>query len=403
MTAPLCVLSVAHPAGTHPAGCQRYAPLATERDLDLHLLVPQRWYEFGRWLHPAPEPAPGITLHLEPVRWPRAPGASWYLHHYPKLARKLRHVRPDVIHLWEEPWSLVALQAVTLRRWLLPDAAIVLEVDQNILKRLPFPFEQIRRHVLRHTDHLLARSTDALDVARACGFAGTATLVGYGVDQDIFVPGDRAAARAELGLDCDGLLIGYVGRLVVEKGLDDMLAAMAQTPVPITFAMLGEGPHQAALEREAARLGVADRVRILPRADAATVARFTQALDASVLLTRTSRHVREQFGRVIIEAHACAIPVIGSDCGAIPGVVGDGGWIVPERDPAALAALLRRLAAAPGDLHAAGLRGADRVAQHFTYAQVADTLAVAWHTAGRRRRTLRQCDDDSFVARGYAP
>jgi glycosyltransferase involved in cell wall biosynthesis len=396
------ILSIAHPAGTHPAGAQRYAPLVAEQGLDVHLLVPERWHEFGRWLRPAPQVAPGIAVHVAPVRWPRAPGVSWYLHHYPRLGRLVRGIRPDVIHLWEEPWSLVALQAVLLRRWLQPAAAIVLEVDQNILKRLPVPFEQIRRHVLRQTDHLLARSPDALEVARACGFTGTASLVGYGVDQDTFRPGDRAAARAEFDLDPDGLVIGYAGRLVVEKGLDDMLAAMACTPALVTFAMLGEGPHQAALEQAAARLGLADRVRTFPRAALAQVARFNQALDACVLLTRTTSHVREQFGRVIIEAHACGIPVIGSTCGAIPSVVGDGGWIVPERDPPALAALLTRLADAPDEMPAAGGRGAARVARHFTYAQVAGTLADAWReAAARRQQTLRR-QEDRHVERGYA-
>ena len=55
--------------------------------------------------------------------------------------------------------------------------------------------------------------------------------------------------------------------------------------------------------------------------------------------------MREQFGRVIVEAQACGVPVIGSRSGAIPAVVGDGGWIVPERDPANLGRLLDDLAA----------------------------------------------------------
>ncbi len=87
-----------------------------------------------------------------------------------------------MIHLWEEPWSIVALQATRLRG----DAALVLEVDQNILKRLPPPFEAIRRYVLRRTDLVLSRSPDATAVVRACDYEGPARPIGYGVDQAVF-------------------------------------------------------------------------------------------------------------------------------------------------------------------------------------------------------------------------
>ncbi len=68
---------------------------------------------------------------------------------------------------------------------------------------------------------------------------------------------------------------------------------------------------------------------------------FMNAIDVFVLPSRTTPRWKEQFGRVIIEAQACGTPVIGSDSGAIPEVVGKGGWIVPERDPPGLANALR--------------------------------------------------------------
>jgi glycosyltransferase involved in cell wall biosynthesis len=103
-------------------------------------------------------------------------------------------------------------------------------------------------------------------------------------------------------------------------------------------------------------------------------------------MTRTTPHVREQFDRVIIEAQACGIPVIGSNCGAIPYVVGDGGWIVPEHSPQALADLLARLAASPDEMRAAGALGAARVRLHFTYPHVAQALRAAWRGAALYRR-----------------
>ncbi|MFD0938125.1 glycosyltransferase, partial [Methylobacterium trifolii] len=325
MSDPLRVLSIAHAAVSREAGRLRYYPLAERGDLELDLVVPARWHQFGRVIAADPADDP-VRVHVEPIRLARAGPMGWYLHFYPGLRRLLRRTRADVVHLWEEPWSVVALQACLLKG----RAALVLEVDQNILKTLPPPFEAMRRFVLARTDHILSRSPDATAVVRAGGYAGPVTMIGYGVDETRFrLAQTPPPAHA-------GLRIGYVGRIIEEKGLDEALDAMARATAPVSLAIMGEGPYEAQLRRRAAELGLADRVTIRGWGIPAEVAPFIHGLDALVLLTRTTQAVREQFGRVITEAQACGVPVIGSECGAIPSVVGPGGWIVPERDPEAL-------------------------------------------------------------------
>jgi glycosyltransferase involved in cell wall biosynthesis len=95
--------------------------------------------------------------------------------------------------------------------------------------------------------------------------------------------------------------------------------------------------------------------------------------------------VREQFGRVIIEAQACGVPVIGSSSGAIPDVVGEGGWIVPERDPQALRNLLNLIAADAALVRAKGLAARKNVQTRFTY----EAVATALHTACRAAADAR--------------
>ena len=259
-------------------------------------------------------------------------------------------MQPDVIHLWEEPWSIVALQAARLRG----DAALVLEVDQNILKRLPPPFEAIRRYVLRRTDLILSRSPDASEVVRACGFDGPARSIGYGVDQAVFRPAHDAAAPAPA--EGRALRLGYVGRLIEEKGLDDALVAMKLAHIPAELAIMGEGPYERQLRRRVLQLGLGAKVSFRGWGSASEVAGFIGGCDVTLLLTRTTGAVREQFGRAIIESQACGVPVIGSTCGAIPDVVAEGGWIVPESDPGALAELLNRLQADPGEISSRACR-----------------------------------------------
>jgi glycosyltransferase involved in cell wall biosynthesis len=375
---PIRVLSIAHPAVSRERGRLRYYPLAARQDLDLHLVVPARWQEFGRRMIADPPNDPGLNVHVLPIRFPHAGPMSWYLHFYPGLNRLVSELRPDVIHLWEEPWSAVALQASFLKG----AAALVMEVDQNILKRLPPPFEWMRRHVIRRTDFVLARSPDAAAVVQAIGYQGPVRPIGYGVDRQTF-----ACRRSPLATQSrtTQLRIGYVGRIVEEKGLDDALDAIARTESQVTLSIMGEGPYEGRLRRRAAALGLADRVEMRGWGPPAEVASFLHSLDVLILLTRTTASVVEQFGRVIVEAQSCGIPVIGSSCGAIPSVVGAGGWIVPERSPEKLAALLDRIANDRDTLRAKAQLAQRNVSTRFTYEVVADDLATAWTQAAARR------------------
>jgi glycosyltransferase involved in cell wall biosynthesis len=367
----LRIVSIAHPTVSSEAARLRYRDLAARSNVDLHLVMPATWKEFGRSMVAEPFHAERLSVHVLPIRLPHAGPMNWYLHFYPALRTLLRELDPDVIHLWEEPWSVVALQAQLLRR----RAALVLEVDQNILKRLPPPFEQIRKFVLKHTDHVLSRSPDATEVVRARGYVGPVTPIGYGVDLATFFPAINPANAAQEG----SFRIGYVGRLVEEKGLDDVLDAMALGPQSISLSLMGEGPYEARLRQRTAELGLSGRVDLRGWSAPAEVAAFLRSLDALVLLTRTTKHVREQFGRVIIEAQACGTPVIGSTCGAIPSVVGDGGWIIPERSPEKLRDLLIQLAQDPGLVATKGLAARQNVESRFTY----DAVATAVETACR--------------------
>lgn len=373
----LRVISIAHTATSRAAGRLRYAPFARRNDLDVHLVVPDRWEHFGRRLEADPGPDPGVTTHVLPIIFPKVGPFHWYLHMYRGLKRLVREVRPHVIHLWEEPWSLVALQARMLKK----DAALILEVDQNILKRLPPPFEGIRRHVLGQTDHLLSRSHDATAVAEATGFRGVSSLIGYGVDQDVFRPMPHAPMREPRG----PLVLGYVGRVIEEKGIHDAVEAMARSTAPTILKIMGEGPYEAALRRQAEQLGLSDRIEFQPWAKPEGVAEFIRSLDALLLLTHTTPAVKEQFGRVIIEAQSCGTPVIGAHSGAIPDVMADGGWVVPQHAPAALAELFDHILKNPEERQAKSLAGIRNVNERYTHEAVADQLLGAWVEAASRR------------------
>jgi glycosyltransferase involved in cell wall biosynthesis len=134
-------------------------------------------------------------------------------------------------------------------------------------------------------------------------------------------------------------VVGFVGRLLPEKGIETLIAAMGKLPSSVRLAIVGNGPHEPALRRAAAPLG--SRVRFLPAMPRHRMPIVLGALDALVLPSRTTPEWKEQFGRILVEAHACGRWAIGSDSGEIPNVIGDPRCVFHEGDTASLVRRLR--------------------------------------------------------------
>lgn len=363
------VLLISHTCISRRAGQPKAQWLGQIPGLELRVLVPHRWRESGQWKHPEEPLAPTFQFEIGRVMCPHVGPALWHLHWYPRLAHTLRTFQPDIIDLWEEPWGIVSAHTCWLRNRMLPKTKILSETEQNIDRALPLPFEKMRAYTLQNADYAVARSEEAGQVLRAKGYRGQLEVVSNAVDADLFRPLDREACRQELGVA--GFVVGYVGRLVEEKGLMDMVEALPHCPADVNLVFVGNGVFQASLEQRAKALGIAARVKFMGARPAETLPSVMNALDVLMLPSRTMPTWKEQFGRVLIEAHACGIPVIGSDSGAIPDVVGEGGLIVPERQPHALAEAVCRLHAHPAECVAMGIAGRSQVEAHYTWERVA--------------------------------
>ena len=190
--------------------------IAAEDGLELVAVAPPEWQEpGGRRLTFEPSKAPeGYTLRIEPI-WLNG---SYHLFVWPTLGRILREVRPDVVHVDEEPYNLATAHATWLARRL--RARPVFFTWQNLLRRYPPPFSLFERSVFKHSAFGIAGSRDALEVVRAKGYCGPGAVIPqFGVDPELFAPG-----RTQSG----GMpIIGFIGRLVEEKGLLVLLEALA--------------------------------------------------------------------------------------------------------------------------------------------------------------------------------
>ncbi len=392
----LRVLLVSHTCQTRTHGQAKAERIAAAEDIQLHVVVPDRWRDdYDNWREPAAPLGGRFTFEASTVRWPHVGPFKRYLHWYPQLGSVLRRLRPHVIDIWEESWGLVSAHITRLRNRILPDTRIITETEQNIEKVLPFPFERFRRYTLQNADFAIARSKEAMNVLRAKGYAGPGEVIPNALDARLFRPMDREACRRAVGVE--GFTIGFTGRLIEEKGLMDLVNALPQCDPAVRLLFVGEGPFLPALEARVDEYNLRGRVTFLPLRAIEDLPEVMNAIDVLVLPSRTTASWKEQFGRVIIEAHACRTPVIGSDSGAIPEVVGLGGTIFPEGDPRALARAINHLRDNPVVLAQYAEAGYREVLRSYTWERVAERMQGIYRrvAAGNAARLLGADDLDS--------
>jgi glycosyltransferase involved in cell wall biosynthesis len=337
---------------------RKLVEIARRPGLELTVVVPPSWKDAQGELELERAHVAGYRLMADPIRF----NGNYHLHYYPHLKQRIEEVRPQIVHIDEEPYNLATWHAWRLAR--AAGAKSLFFSWQNLLRRYPFPFRWMEQAVLRGVDYALAGSQGAADVWRRKGYTGPLRVIPqFGVDPDIFAPpAGRDPGR--------GLVIGYAGRLVPEKGIDLLIRAAAGLPGAWQLTLAGEGPERGALASFAKALGVQEQVFFDGWLPAARMPAYLQQLDVLVLPSRSRPNWQEQFGRVLIEAMACQVAVVGSDSGEIPHVIGDAGLIFPEEDAAALRAHLLRLQERETRLRF-GQAGRQRVLACYTQAQIA--------------------------------
>jgi glycosyltransferase involved in cell wall biosynthesis len=290
-----------------------------------------------------------------------------HFHFYPVRMGK---IDADLVHLEEEPWSLVTHQF--MRVCVSRQKPVIFITWQNIYKSYPVPFNYFERFTFKHAEACIAGNGEAVDILRRKGFNKPVSLIQYhGVDPELFAKRDMTALRTKLGLQ-EAFVIGYVGRIVQEKGISDLIQSLASLPERCVLVLMGEGEFRRNAEKLAERLGVASRIRWVPFVSSLEVPDYMNILDVLVLPSRTTRRWKEQFGRVLIEAMACETPVVGSSSAEIPNVIGEAGLVFPEGDVAALTERLRSLYEGPDLAARLGAKGRARVLERFTHQRIAE-------------------------------
>jgi glycosyltransferase involved in cell wall biosynthesis len=256
---------------------------------------------------------------------------------------------------WQERAALVALcrrlgPAVVHTHGFRPDI-----VDGGVVRRLGIPtvttahgftggdwkmwlYERLQRRAYRRFDAVVAVSRPLRERLIQSGVPPQRIHCVQNAWQETTPALDRRAARHALDLDQDEFIVGWAGRVSSEKGPDVLLDALVHlTDLPLSVAMVGDGPERRSLEMRARRSGVERQVRwhgVVPDAG-----RLFSAFDVFVLSSRT-----EGTPIVLFEAMAAGVPIVAAEVGGVPDVVSTAeAALVRPDEPLALATEIRAL------------------------------------------------------------
>lgn len=270
------------------------------------------------------------------------------------LKKTLQSLNPDVILLEEEYWTQVAAQVTYITKRFFPKTKLILLSQENIChiwkKEAVTPYQKIRystfhlleQYIIPKLDGLAFQFTEVwLDFTRhinTLGFKGQeGILPQLGVDYHRFaqISSNIQSIRTQLGIADNTFVYGYIGRIIPEKGIEDMIRAFEGWDIKNTKLVIvgnGDAAYVNLIKNLILELNLDDMIIMKSAIPFEDIPAYFQLFNISLLLSHTTPIWKEQFGRVLVESMAAGTPVIGSDSGAIPLVISDTGYIVPEKN-----------------------------------------------------------------------
>jgi glycosyltransferase involved in cell wall biosynthesis len=254
-----------------------------------------------------------------------------------QLFWSIKQVNPDVIHVLDEYSSIYLLQTIFCKNILFGRKVPVLAfVFQNIpFKSPPFIFEFSIKFFKRifykivywlifyyHNKNIAGiagGNTEALLNVKALNKNAPLKLIFWGVDLKKFYPKSRAECRKRFGISENTKLFGYFGRIIKLRGVDKLIKAVKS--LDCSLMIVGDGEYRSYLEKLIESLGIKNKIYWLDDVNQEELVDYYNCLDCFVFPSETTKDCKEQYGRVLVEAMSCQIPVIGSDSGAIPEVL----------------------------------------------------------------------------------
>ena len=331
-------------------------------------LVPDRWVtREGVEQSTASGEDGGVLVTTVPAKSSGEPGQLIW--NTKVLRRLLTQLKPDLVHIEEEPWSQSTGPALRMARRL--GVPGVVAVSESLPRSYSIAQRLRRERNLRQATGVIGSNSLALNLALKRRASTPQTVI----PQLGITPPDRVQRETHTEL-----ALGFVGRLVPERGLDLLFRACVGLVGKWSLTVIGTGPSQEELEGLAQRLGIAARISWLGALPRPAVDAVWSRLDCLVLPSRTTERWVMTEGRAAIHAMAHGVAVVGTESGALPEIVGSAGRIVPEEDVASLTAALQDLYDDRSECERLGSVGRRRVQEEFSDDAIARKMLAFWRT-----------------------
>jgi glycosyltransferase involved in cell wall biosynthesis len=273
--------------------------------------------------------------------------------------------------------SLSYFQALIGKKLLAPKAKCLFFTWVNWRLKSKFPLSVVEQYNISQSDYAICGNQDAAEILSEKGFQKPIKVFPQlGVDPELFKKGDATDLRRRLGLlnGSKPFVIGFVGRIVREKGVLVLVEAAARLGSDFRLLFVGTGDAKGEISKLGFQLGIADRIKFVDPVPHTEIIPYLNCMDVLALPSLTVPHWKEQFGHVLIEAMACEVSVIGSNSAEIPNVIGDTGLIFKEGDVEELSEKLRLMISDVDLRNKLAVKGRERVTQHYSHSIIAGKI-----------------------------
>lgn len=347
--------------------------IAQMDNTEVALLSPAKWKAMG-WdrVMTLEQAYPTVKLYPADIVFSGRVGAYFY---WPwKIWQVIQDFKPDIIHVEQEVFSISALELAYFARLFKTPLSVF--GWENMDRQLSSFRQWIRQFVFDRAQLIIPGNKDGESLIRQWGYTGQVEIMPQiGVDTILFPPKVRQRTSGDI------FKIGFMGRLVPQKGVDLIFSAAQQLLAcdrNIQLIICGSGSEQPRLEKMAQEKGISQNITWRTGISHDKVPEEMDKFDVLILPSRTIETWKEQFGHVLIEAMSMGIPTVGSDSGEIPNVIGNPDLVFPEEDSNKLFEILNRMIENPVWYQTLSQDCITRVDDLYSHERIAQRLTTLW-------------------------
>lgn len=314
-------------------------------DAQLTVVFPTKWPTtlFKHKVEKCLEKNPLSNCNFVAIKSYKSGNEILYNYKTNELLQLVKSINPDIIQVEQGDNALSYSQCIILAKILRLKTKFIFFTWVNWTEKKSLKYRLlwtwIEKFNLKSSNAAIVGNHDAEVILRKKKFHKKIfVLPQLGVDTNIFKPAKKNNTELKF--------IGFVGRLIEEKGIFTLLNAFENLHKKYPdwkLVFLGTGQCKDMLKGKIVLKNLVNYVEILDATPHEQVAQFIQKLEIFVLPSFDKENWREQFGHVLIEAMACSIPVIGSDAGEIPNIIANTGIIFKQKDVPSLQNALESL------------------------------------------------------------